>query len=458
MFRELWNTWPRQAPIKCVAAPGTPPRGRVDAPRNPPPARGVTMSGVGSAFPLDGNCPQIPADPALALSRRIGCRWNIRVMGIHGTSGAGIIVAVAGQDLTQEAVAVVAASGHEPVQVTTPDAGSQVWRRATAVLLDVPTAHLLLRDSGAAAVRREGLFVIHEDGEEPDLRTALEIGAEGAFALPSEGADLVEWIGRPGRPGSPGTGGGGTVIACIGAVGGAGTSVVAAACAAAMAQRQPGGGAMLIDADELSGGADLLLGIEHVQGLRWPDIRTGARGGSIDAEALRTALPYVSGGPADSLRVITGPRSRATQEWVVEPTAVRSVTDAVVGSGGSVVIDLPRSGTSGDLLPPRTDLVALVVPTTVRGIAAASDQAHRLRTGGVEPVVVLTGTSGSGVTADDAEYATGTEVIASVPFIRRLEREIESTGLGGRNLRRLVDAVSPILDGVAGLASDGGWR
>lgn len=375
-------------------------------------------------------------------------------MGIHGTSGAGILVAVAGQDLTQEAVAVVAASGHEPVQVTTPDANSQGWRRATAVLIDVPTAHLLLRDSGAAAIRREGLFVIHEDGEEPDLRTALEIGADGAFALPSEGADLVERIGRPGSPISCGSG---MVIACIGAVGGAGTSVVAAACAAAMAQRQRGGGAVLIDADELSGGADLLLGIEHVQGLRWPDIRTGAHGGSIDAEALRAALPSVSGGPADSLRVITGPRSRATQEWTVEPTAVLSITDAVVGAGGSVVIDMPRSGAVGDLLPSRTDTVALVVPTTVRGIAAASGQAHRLRTRGVEPVVVLMGTSGSDVTADDAEYATGTDVVASVPYIRRVEREIESTGLGGRNLRRLVDAVAPVVEGASGLAADGDW-
>ena len=142
----------------------------------------------------------------------------------------------------------------------------------------------------------------------------------------------------------------------------------------------------------------------------------------------------------------------------MEPAAVQSVTDAVVGAGGSVVIDLPRSGAGGDVLPPQTDIVALVVPTTVRGIAAASGQAHRLRTGGVEPVVVLTGTSGSGVTADDAEYATGTEVIASVPFIRRLDREIESTGLGGRNLRRLVDAVAPLIDGLSELATDGGWR
>ena len=67
----------------------------------------------------------------------------------------------------------------------------------------------------------------------------------------------------------------GAAVAVVGGCGGAGASVLAAALAVTAVRH--GGRALLVDCDPLGGGLDLVLGAEHVAGLRWPDDRRRRR-------------------------------------------------------------------------------------------------------------------------------------------------------------------------------------
>ncbi|WP_448851725.1 septum site-determining protein Ssd [Corynebacterium sp. 335C] len=346
--------------------------------------------------------------------------------------GPEVIVAVADPELAQEAVAVVAATGHVPVPVTEPDPHGARWRRAAAVLVDAATA-ALVADMAAPAPRRAGVHLVHADAADPDWRLAMAVGAETVQALPACGAELVGLLGRPGDA----DGGGGLVVAVAGAVGGCGTSTAAAALAVAAAG--DGTPALLVDADGGSGGADLLLGAEHVPGVRWPDVR--AEAGRVDAAAILDAAPGLDGGPA----VLTGPRMRDGGDWTVAPAAVAAVADAMVRHGGVAVVDLPRDAEMDAGVAGRADVVALVVPAAVRALAAASRRVARLRRAGADPVAVVAWPAPGGVTAGDVEYATGLAVAAELPHVRGLDREIESTGLH-RSLPRLARAVEPLLD------------
>lgn len=346
-----------------------------------------------------------------------------------------ILIAVADPDLAQEAAAVAAAGGYAALAEPEPDPAGAAWRRAAAILLDVGAA-AGVADRGPG-IRRERVFLVHADGADPDLRAALAAGAEDALALPAEGAELVRRLGRPGPPAA----GAGVALACIGAVGGAGASVLAAACALHCAESAP---TALIDADELSGGADLLLGVEHLPGLRWPELRAGE--GRMESAPLLAALPghdWSTGGPA----VLTGPRSRDGADWAVAPAALAAVVDALLADGGAAVVDLPRTGAVVEVAAARADLVVVAVPPTVRGVAAAARQARRLRGLGADPAAVLCGPAPGGVAAADVEYATGLPVLARLPRIRGLAAEIEASGLD-RSLVRLVDAVEPVLAAV----------
>src|SRR6185295_2350808 len=81
------------------------------------------------------------------------------------------------------------------------------------------------------------------------------------------------------------------VIGVIGGRGGAGASVLATALAltAAEAGLRP----LLIDADPLGGGLDLLLDAEREPGLRWPGLSTVR--GRLQPALLRSELVQVDG-------------------------------------------------------------------------------------------------------------------------------------------------------------------
>lgn len=371
-----------------------------------------------------------------------------------------VIIAVEDPELEQEAATVVAATGRRAVRTSVPDPAGAAWRRCAAVLVDEGRARRLVDGedgpSGPGGARgggdgrgrehRDGLYLLHSDDADPPHRLADELGCGDPVALPSCGAELVGWIGRPGfaRPGR--------VIACVPAVGGAGASTAAAVLAMSAARDAE---TVLVDSDEFSGGADLLLGAEAEPGVRWPDVR--AEAGALDADALFGAVPrarirgvlarggagfrHNDSGPG----ILTGPRSRADDGWSITPRAVSAVVDAIVGAGGTAVVDLPGSGAIADAIAPRADALAVIVPATVRGLAAAARRAAAMRGLGGDPVAVVRWPAPGGVTLDDVRFATGLDVVAELPHIRSVPREIEVEGLG-RSVVKLMRALAPVLD------------
>lgn len=390
---------------------------------------------------------------ALPTAPRRATGGMVRGMDEQTTGPAGpedVIIAVGDPGLEQEAATIVAATGRRAIRVDSPDPSDAGWRRCAAILIDSGEASAMLARVAAgdgARPAREGLFLVHSDDSGPPDGVADELGCGEPVPLPSCGAELVGRIGRPGAVRA------GRVIACAPAVGGAGASVCAAVTAMAAARAERDGDVLLIDADEWSGGADLLLGAEAEPGVRWPDVRADA--GALDAGALFAAVPLapVRGRAGEfpgasgerATGILTGPRSRADDGWTVSPRAVAAVIDAVVGSGGTAVVDLPAAGPIAEAVVPRADVLALVVPATVRGLAAAARRAAALRRLGGDPVAVVRWPAPGGVTIDDIEFATGLNVVAELPHVRGLEREIEVDGLG-RSVGKLMRPLAPLLD------------
>lgn len=102
----------------------------------------------------------------------------------------------------------------------------------------------------------------------------------------------------------------GPVIAVIPGRGGAGVGILAAAMSQCARE------ALLIDLDPYGGGLDLLLGVESMPGLRWPDIT--AHGGRLGWKAVRAALPC-----RDTVTVLSAARGFHD----IDPGLVSAVAD-----------------------------------------------------------------------------------------------------------------------------------
>lgn len=122
------------------------------------------------------------------------------------------------------------------------------------------------------AARRRGVLLVGRDQDDPEVwRRAVEIGADHVLRLPDAEAWLVDRIADV----AEGAGRQALTVGVIGGRGGAGASTLA--CALAVTAARGGERAMLVDADPLGGGLDVLLGGESAEGLRWPDF-AGSRG------------------------------------------------------------------------------------------------------------------------------------------------------------------------------------
>src|SRR5205814_44230 len=122
-----------------------------------------------------------------------------------------------------------------------------------------------------------------DNGDQQVCRGAGAVGAQHVAVLPDAEAWLVGALADAVE--SPADGG--RVLAVVGGRGGAGASVFATAVAVAVAES--GRHAMLVDCDALSGGLDLAVGAEKVDGLRWSGLTLAS--GRVSASALHAALP-----------------------------------------------------------------------------------------------------------------------------------------------------------------------
>jgi secretion/DNA translocation related CpaE-like protein len=280
---------------------------------------------------------------------------------------------IADASLLDQLLQLAASVGVEPQLVPDLGAARAVWSQAPLIVLDaiaaqestrlqLPRRGSVVLLSGQYVSGREAVTVSpsrqasSEDAESTEIwRLASAIDADHVVELPAGSAWLAERLSNATHgPQS-------TVVGVVGGRGGAGASVLASALAITAAHA--GHRTLLLDADPLGGGLDLLLGRESYDGARWPDLIAAPSGG-VDGE-IYDALPKLG-----ELSLLSWDRG---EQLHLAPQTLRKVL--TVGCRGSdlVVVDLPRMpDDAARVALDAADVVLVVVPAEVRSVAAAA--------------------------------------------------------------------------------------
>jgi secretion/DNA translocation related CpaE-like protein len=280
-----------------------------------------------------------------------GAITHDRPSAAEGRQGGPLIV-TEDANLLDDLLRLCAAAGARPeVHHGVPERGGG-WDTAPLVLVGDDAAR---RVRGAA--RRRGVVLVGRDQDDSGVwQRAVEIGADHVLMLPDGEQWLVDRI----ADAAEGVGPPALTVGVIGGRGGAGSSTLA--CALAVTSARQGRRTLLVDADPLGGGLDVLLGGEAVEGLRWPAF--AASHGRVGGGALEESLPSLH-----ALRVLSWDRGDCV---TIAPEAVRAVLAAARRRGGAVVVDLPRRIDEGGAEAlAQVDVGLLVVPAELRAVAAA---------------------------------------------------------------------------------------
>jgi secretion/DNA translocation related CpaE-like protein len=349
-----------------------------------------------------------------------------------GGRQSGPLIVTEDPDLLDDLLRLCAAAGATPevyhsLPGTSPSTPAALTAAATSSTTPTPSASarpagweaaplVLVGDDAArrvrGAVRRRGVVLVGRDQDDSGVwQRAVEIGADHVLMLPDGEqwlvdriADVAEGVGRPAL-----------TVGVIGGRGGAGASTLA--CALAVTSAREGLRSLLVDADPMGGGLDVLLGGETADGLRWPAF--AASRGRVGGGALEESLPELH-----SLRVLSWDRGDSV---AVPPQAVRAVLAAARRRGGTVVVDLPRRIDDGvaEILA-QLDVGILVVPAELRAVAAAGRVAAAVGMVLRDLRVAVRGPYSSGL--DDREVARllGLPLAGEVPVESGLLRATES--------------------------------
>ncbi|GAA3040148.1 septum site-determining protein Ssd [Streptomyces glomeratus] len=265
---------------------------------------------------------------------------------------SGPLIITEDAELLDDLLRLCAAAGARPEVHPGLPARRGGWETAPLVIVGDDAVRRL-----RGAARRRGVVLVGRDQDDSGVwRRAVEIGADHVLMLPDGEqwlvdriADVAEGVGRPAL-----------TVGVIGGRGGSGASTLA--CALAVTSAREGRRTLLVDADPLGGGLDVLLGGETTAGLRWPAF--AASRGRVGGGALEESLPELH-----ALRVLSWDRGDTVS---VPPQAVRAVLAAGRRRGGTVVVDLPRRVDEGaaEILA-QVDVGVLVIPAELRAIAAA---------------------------------------------------------------------------------------
>lgn len=334
-----------------------------------------------------------------------------------------ILVATDDDALIHDALRWCAAVAGEAHVVRSVDEARRHWRGAVAVVVGGDLAADL---AVGPLARRDGVVLIAEDSPAA-WRRGVELGAQ-AVVRPRDDARAVELLAAvvDGR-------GEACVLSVVGAVGGVGATTIAAVLGRVAADH--GSRVLLLDADPLSGGIDLVLGAEHEPGLRWAGL---GQGGRLPAEGLAAALPACRG-----LSLLTWGRDDPSGE-----APVAAVLLAAARGFDAIVADVPRHlGPIGEAVLATSVLTLVVVPEDVRGIAAARRAlAAGVGAAGESALVTVAGALGPDAVA---------EALGLRPLMRwRTDRSIGTAverGHGPHPNRRARRAAGALLDSV-GLA------
>jgi secretion/DNA translocation related CpaE-like protein len=302
--------------------------------------------------------------------------------------------------LSATADAIAAAVGLRAIRTPTPH--RKLWPTAAAIVVDEDGAGGCVR---AGMPRRDDVFLVA--AAEPSAATwaaAIAVGAEEAALVRwlSEAAELGRVARRRGR-----------VIAVMAGRGGGGASVFAGALACSAEE------ALLVDLDPCGGGLDLMLGVESVPGLRWPDLSVGS--GRLGWSAVRDVLPRLRG-----LSVLSGTR----EFHEIDATAASSIVDAGRRGGTTVVCDLPRQLTAASVrILESADLAVIVTSCDVRSIAATAAVAGVVRTMNPNIGLVVRGPAPGGLRAGEVADAAAAPLLASMRPEPMLAVHLERGGL-----------------------------
>lgn len=281
--------------------------------------------------------------------------------------------------------------------------------RGMLTLVDVESAVGGSPASPAAAAATPGVVIVHLAGESHAARHAADLlGAGHVIELPAG----AQWLAARLRPDERAS-----VLAVLGAVGGAGATTLAIACAAAV-----GADCLLVDADPLSAGVDLPLGIDDGSAGRWSAVPDTSE--PLVAESLRAALPVVRG-----ITVVTGglPDPPGGRIRAVVGVGRRDFARTVVDCGRQVHPDAVASG----------DAAVIVTPATLAGVVGCRRVLQDLPTDRVTLAIRPSGWLPSREVADEL----GIPRYLEVPRLARVAELAECgdvlAGGTGRRLRRI---------------------
>ncbi|WP_407565925.1 septum site-determining protein Ssd [Streptomyces sp. 184] len=328
-----------------------------------------------------------------------------------GGAGGRPLVVTEDEELLDDLLRLCAAAGTQADVSHAP--GRQDWAAAPLVLVGVDSAGRLV---AAGPARRDGVVLVGRDQGDPGVwQRAVAVGAEQVLVLPDQETELVDRI----ADAAEGVGAQARTVGVVGGRGGAGASTLA--CALAVTAARAGRRTVLVDADPLGGGLDVLLGGEEAEGLRWPAFASSR--GRIGGAALEESLPRLH-----DVRLLSWDRGGGAAGAVsVAPEAMRSVLAAARRRGGVVVVDLPRRVDEpvAEALA-QLDVGLLVVPAELRAVAAAHRVADAVRTVLGDLRVVVRGPTRGGLMAEDVAELLGLPLAGELPAEPGLPQSAET--------------------------------
>lgn len=333
------------------------------------------------------------------------------------------------QRLLEDLLRLAAAAGVEPEVAVDPAAARGRYPGAPLVLLGADQAAACQR---ARLPRRGDVVVVaHGPCTADPWAAAEQLGAAHVALLPEAETWLVDRFAACQQHGPPAP-----VVAVLGGRGGAGASVLAAGLALTAAQH--GRRALLVDADPLGGGLDLVLGWEEDGGLRWPEL--AATSGRVDPSALVGALPG-----RDELALLSFDRRDSPR---IAAEAMAAVLAAGRAARELVVVDLPRwSDPAAVVALQGADRALLVVPAEVRAATAAARVAAAAAEHCAQIQLVVRGPAPGGLSAMEISESLALPLAGTLRPEQGLAAMMEgglpptSTGRGPLAVlcRRLVD-------------------
>ena len=408
---------------------------------------------------------------------------------------------VAAQALTSSPASPPASATASVSASTGAGVSSALWRRAPAVFVDASAARRL-----AGRPHCEGaIFLVRSDTEAEDTQVVKVLAPVYSASLPADNVDIVELLGRaevrpdgprlsdfqhsssllnhqhtPASPASadvitaPGTepvpnvpatttDSTATCLMVVPAVGGAGASITAAASALVLSREKP---ICLVDADALAGGIDLVLGMETEPGLRWQDF--SAADGRLDGAALYEALPSCPRSPA--LKVLTWTRSRTPETAYNHASAatkfdsadrlgrtdrpddlrhIASTISCLIHAGITVIVDCPKQVEYVTTLGALADDTVIILPTSVRAIAAGGHLASVCAQAGFTPSLAVRHQQHRDISVEEVEYALNLPIAGEIEYCKKVAHEIDVGGLAGAvgKLTRGLEAMFALVGG-----------